>query len=107
MEQKQEQKENLRQYREAMEEQKKQIEEYEKMIKEMEAEGIEFDENITETKNVLIIDIGKIKANSEFAKKITFSTLSSELIINDGKVEIEATIKFNKNYRKLSGNNTK
>lgn len=96
-EQKQEQKENLRQYREAMEEQKKQIEEYEKMIKEMEAEGIEFDENITETKNVLIIDIGKIKANSEFAKKITFSTLSSELIINDGKVEIEATIKFNKN----------
>ena len=54
-EQKQEQKENLRQYREAMEEQKKQIEEYEKMIKEMEAEGIEFDENITETKNVLII----------------------------------------------------
>lgn len=80
-EQKQEQKENLRQYREAMEEQKKQIEEYEKMIKEMEAEGIEFDENITETKNVLIIDIGKIKANSEFAKKITFSTLSSELII--------------------------
>lgn len=87
-EQKQEQKENLRQYREAMEEQKKQIEEYEKMIKEMEAEGIEFDENITETKNVLIIDIGKIKANSEFAKKITFSTLSSELIINDGKVEI-------------------
>ena len=94
-EQKQEQKENLRQYREAMEEQKKQIEEYEKMIKEMEAEGIEFDENITETKNVLIIDIGKIKANSEFAKKITFSTLSSELIINDGKVEIEATIKCN------------
>mgnify|MGYP002462929275 CR=1 FL=1 len=56
-EQKQEQKENLRQYREAMEEQKKQIEEYEKMIKEMEAEGIEFDENITETKNILIIDI--------------------------------------------------
>lgn len=95
-EQKQEQKENLRQYREAMEEQKKQIEEYEKMIKEMEAEGIEFDENITETKNVLIIDIGKIKANSEFAKKITFSTLSSELIINDGKVEIEATLSLTK-----------
>ena len=95
-EQKQEQKENLRQYREAMEEQKKQIEEYEKMIKKMEAEGIEFDENITETKNVLIIDIGKIKANSEFAKKITFSTLSSELIINDGKVEIEATLSLTK-----------
>ena len=92
---KEQRKEELRQYIEAMEQQKEFKKEYEAMVEKMKSEGIEFDENITEAKNVLEITVGNIRASSVVTKNITFRTAESYFISNDGKIELIVDVKFN------------
>lgn len=76
-------------------ESKEQMEEYEQWVEEQKAQGVEFDENITEPKNILVIIIGNIKTNSTITKEIEFNTKHLGSNADDETVKLKATIEYN------------
>ena len=53
---------------------KQQMKEYSKWVEEQKSQGVEFDENITEQKKILIIEIGNMKTNQIIKKELEFNT---------------------------------
>lgn len=76
-------------------ESKEQMKEYEQWVEEQKAQGVEFDENITEPKNILVITIGNIKTNSTITKEIEFNTKHLGSNADDETVKLKATIEYN------------
>lgn len=76
-------------------ESKEQMKEYEQWVEEQKAQGVEFDENITEPKNILVITIGSIKTNSTIIKELEFNTKHLGSNADDETVKLKATIEYN------------
>ena len=76
-------------------ESKEQMKEYEQGVEEQKAQGVEFDENITEPKNILVITIGSIKTNSTIIKELEFNTKHLGSNADDETVKLKATIEYN------------
>jgi hypothetical protein len=60
-----------------------------KWVEEQKAQGVEFDENITEQKRILVITIGKISKNNTIKKNIIFSTKHLGSTADDEEVKLK------------------
>lgn len=76
------------------------MEQYNKWVEEQKAQGVEFDENITEQKRILVITIGKISKNNTIKKNIIFSTKHLGSTAEDEEVKLKATIEYNEDMKK-------
>ena len=81
------------------EQMKQQMEEYSKWVEEQKAQGVEFDENITEQKKILVIEIGNIKTNQTIKKELEFNTMHLGSNAEVEQVKLKATVEYNEDMK--------
>lgn len=91
--------EAIQMWKEQVEEIAKEKVEYEKWVEEQKAQGVEFDENITEQKNILLIPLGNIKTSQTIIKELVFSTKHLGSNSEDETVKLKATVEYNEDMK--------
>lgn len=86
-------------WKQQAEQMKQQMEEYSKWVEEQKAQGVEFDENITEQKKILVIEIGNMKTNQTIKKELEFNTMHLGSNAEDEQVKLKATVEYNEDMR--------
>lgn len=86
-------------WKQQAEQMKQQMEEYSKWVEEQKAQGVEFDENITEQKKILVIEIGNMKTNQTIKKELEFNTMHLGSDAEDEQVKLKATVEYNEDMR--------
>lgn len=86
-------------WKQQAEQMKQQMEEYSKWVEEQKAQGVEFDENITEQKKILVIEIGSMKTNQTIKKELEFNTMHLGSDAEDEQVKLKATVEYNEDMR--------
>lgn len=86
-------------WKQQAEQMKQQMEEYSKWVEEQKAQGVEFDENITEQKKILVIEIGNIKTNQTIKKELEFNTMHLGSDAEDEQVKLKATVEYNEDMK--------
>lgn len=86
-------------WKQQAEQMKQQMEEYSKWVEEQKAQGVEFDENITEQKKILVIKIGNIKINQTIKKELEFNTMHLGSSAEDEQVKLKATVEYNEDMK--------
>ena len=86
-------------WKQQAEQMKQQMEEYSKWVEEQKAQGVEFDENITEQKKILIIEIGNMKTNQIIKKELEFNTMHLGSNAEDEQVKLKATVEYNEDMK--------
>lgn len=86
-------------WKQQAEQMKQQMEEYLKWVEEQKAQGVEFDENITEQKKILVIEIGNMKTNQTIKKELEFNTMHLGSNAEDEQVKLKATVEYNEDMK--------
>lgn len=86
-------------WKQQAEQMKQQMEEYSKWVEEQKAQGVEFDENITEQKKILVIEIGNMKTNQTIKKELEFNTMHLGSNAEDEQVKLKATVEYNEDMK--------
>lgn len=86
-------------WKQQAEQMKQQMEEYSKWVEEQKAQGVEFDENITEQKKILVIEIGNMKTNQTIKKELEFNTMHLGSDAEDEQVKLKATVEYNEDMK--------
>lgn len=86
-------------WKQQAEQMKQQMEEYSKWVEEQKAQGVEFDENITEQKKILVIEIGNMKTNQTIKKELEFNTMHLGSNAEDEQVKLKAIVEYNEDMK--------